>query len=621
MSYQVTARKWRPQTFDDVVEQEHVTRTLKNAIQLDRVAHAYLFAGTRGVGKTTMARVLAKALNCEQGPTPDPCGTCAVCEEISNGASIDIIEIDGASNRGIDEIRDLRETLRYLPSRGRYKVYIIDEVHMLTKEAFNALLKTLEEPPSHVVFIFATTELDKIPYTIISRCQRFEFKRVSLSGILAHLEHIVESEGLSVSRASLLRVAKAAEGSMRDSQSLLDQVVAYCGTEVDDDEVGHLLGNVGSETLAQCLAALLQQDAETALRTADELQDSGHDAIAILRALQEGLRHLIVLKTTREPGDLIPLSEADLDVLRPVADLATVEEIYGHFQVLSTAEQSLRGTSNPFLVLEMALVRVARIGRVQSLETILEALQTLGQGLPVSAPSASPALAPPPPAKPVSSNGSARSKKPSSTVPPTPSQPPPKPAPPSVPAPKPPVPVVAEEPPMPDEPDIAEPPELSDPAFTTATLEPAGVKPPEAESAPVVEPAPVASHDFWQALQDYVMDRRPSIGSLLQPGRILTHNESTLVIGFAKEDSFNRSSLMDRENLEVVRQSIEAVSGRALQVKIVSLDDPEEVPVSNTPTDPAAAQSSAASARADLQQQKRDTIQAVLDIFDGTIIT
>ena len=616
MSYQVTARKWRPQTFDDVVEQQHVTRTLKNAIRLDRVAHAYLFAGTRGVGKTTMARVLAKALNCEKGPTPDPCGACAACQEIIQGVSIDIVEIDGASNRGIDEIRDLRETLRYLPSRGRYKVYIIDEVHMLTKEAFNALLKTLEEPPPHVVFIFATTELDKIPYTIISRCQRFEFKRVSLAGIVAHLEHIVESEGLSISRASLLRVAKAAEGSMRDSQSLLDQVVAYCGTEVADDEVGHILGNVGSETLAECLSALFQQDAERALRTADALQDNGHDAIAILRALQEGLRHLIVLKTTDQPGDLIPLSEADLDVLRPVADLTTVEEIYGHFQVLSTAEQSLRGASHPFLVLEMALVRVARIGRVQSLETILETLQTIGQGLPAVDVAALPS---PAGTAQAAANGAANSERRSSS-PPVSQAPeaPPTPAVERQAAP------VTEVPPMPDEPDIPEsevpePPELSDPAFTTTTL------------ASAAEPALVEDGKFWQALQDYVMDRRPSIGSLLQPGRIVTHNETTLEIGFAKADSFNRSSLADRENLDVVREAAEAISGQVLQVKIVSLEAQPESSASHASGHPSGQHvgspaatdvpSSSASAQVDLQQQKRDTIQAVLDIFDGTIIT
>jgi len=382
MGYQVTARKWRPQTFDDVIEQHHVTRTLKNAIRLGRIAHAYLFAGTRGVGKTTMARVLAKALNCEHGPTENPCNACQSCVEIMQGTSLDIVEIDGASNRGIDEIRELRERLRYLPARGRYKVYILDEVHMLTKEAFNALLKTLEEPPSHVVFVFATTEIERIPYTIVSRCQRFEFKRVSLPGLTAQLEHITQSEGIRIARASLMRIAKAAEGSMRDAQSLLDQVVAYCGMEVRDEDVDQILGSVGVETLAQCLRALFQQDAAAALHIASLLQSEGHEATGIARALLEGLRHLIVLKTVPRPADLIPLSEPDLTILRAVAELASLEEIYGQFHVLSAAEQTLRYASNPFLGLEMTLVRMARIGRVQPLQSILEHLQQLETGLP-----------------------------------------------------------------------------------------------------------------------------------------------------------------------------------------------------------------------------------------------
>src|SRR5262245_7519859 len=384
MGYQVTARKWRPQTFDDVVEQRHVTRTLRNAIRLGRIAHAYLFAGTRGVGKTTMARVLAKALNCAQGPTEHPCNTCQSCLEITQGTSLDIVEIDGASNRGIDEIRDLRERLRYLPTRGRYKVYILDEVHMLTKEAFNALLKTLEEPPPHVVFVFATTEIERIPYTIVSRCQRFEFKRVSLTGLAEQLARITESEGIRIARASLMRIAKAAEGSMRDAQSLLDQVVAYCGMEVRDEDVDQLLGHVGVETLAQCLRALVQQDAAAALHIASLLQSEGHEAAGIARALLEGLRHLIVLKTVSHPDDLIPLSEADLTTLRTVAELASVEEIYGQFHVLSAAEQTLRHASNPFVGLEMTLVRMACIGRVQPLQSILEHLQRLETDLPAS---------------------------------------------------------------------------------------------------------------------------------------------------------------------------------------------------------------------------------------------
>jgi DNA polymerase-3 subunit gamma/tau len=554
MGYQVTARKWRPQTFDDIVEQRHVTRTLKNAIELGRVAHAYLFAGTRGVGKTTMARVLAKALNCERGPTTEPCNTCSSCLEIMQGASLDIVEIDGASNRGIDEIRDLRERLRYLPSRGRYKVYIIDEVHMLTKEAFNALLKTLEEPPPHVVFIFATTEIEKIPYTILSRCQRFEFKRVSLTGIVEQLEHIVQNEGLTVSRTSLLRVAKAAEGSMRDAQSLLDQVVAYCGTEVHDDDVSQLLGNMASERLAQCLQALLQQDVETALRLVDQLQSEGQEVVSIIRALLEGLRHLVVLKTTQGAHELIPLSETDIAALRPVADMASVEDLYGFFHVLSAVEQSLRYASNPFLVLEMALVRMACIGRVQPLQTLLDRLHSLGASTSISAPQSLP--------RPVASGSLQASTK---TV-------------------------------------------LPQPAVPETTAAPAELSP----------ATPSAPADFWQALQEYVAERRPSIAAFLQPGRVLSQTEKELVIGFAKQDSFCRQTLLDPENLIVVREAVQAVLGQPLQVKIAALDGP---PSSDHGMRGATVEASTNTLVIEEQQrQKRETIQAVLDIFDGKLI-
>ena len=386
MGYQVTARRWRPQTFDDIVEQEHVTRTLKNAIQLGRVAHAYLFSGTRGVGKTTMARLLAKALNCEQGPTVEPCNTCQSCQEITHGSYLDIIEIDGASNRGIDEIRDLREQLRYLPSGGRYKIYIIDEVHMLTKEAFNALLKTLEEPPPHVVFVFATTELEKIPPTIISRCQRFEFKRVSLAGISEQLAAITQSEGITISPSSLTHIARAAEGSLRDGQSLLDQVIAFCGAEIQDDDVRQLLGHVGSESLVTCLEALFKQDAEAALRTVGQLQMEGYEAGGIMRALLEGLRHLMVLKTVPEPEHLIPLATSDMTALRRVADAVSTEEIYGQFHTLSIAEGSLRYAGNAMLILEMALVRMACIGRVQPLQSVLDYLEQYDGQTPASPP-------------------------------------------------------------------------------------------------------------------------------------------------------------------------------------------------------------------------------------------
>jgi len=250
MSYLVLARKWRPQLFEEVIGQRHVTQTLQNAISQQRVAHAFLFTGARGVGKTSSARILAKALNCEKGLRTNPCNECASCQEITHGTSMDVIEIDGASNRGIDEIRELRENVRYTPAKSRYKVYIIDEVHMLTKEAFNALLKTLEEPPPHIVFIFATTEPHKIPATILSRCQRYDFKRIPFREVVESLKWIVEKEGIQISQRGLLSIAQGSEGSLRDAQSLLDQVIAYSGREIRDEDVVEVLGLIDRRVLS-----------------------------------------------------------------------------------------------------------------------------------------------------------------------------------------------------------------------------------------------------------------------------------------------------------------------------------------------------------------------------------
>jgi DNA polymerase-3 subunit gamma/tau len=577
MSYQVTARKWRPQTFDDIVEQQHVTRTLKNALRFGRVAHAYLFAGTRGVGKTTTARVLAKALNCEHGPTPEPCNACSSCLEVTRGASLDMIEIDGASNRGIDEIRDLRERLRYLPSRSRYKVIIIDEVHMLTKEAFNALLKTLEEPPPHVVFIFATTELEKIPYTIVSRCQRFEFKRVSLGGIVEQLERVVQSDGITISRTSLMRIAKAAEGSLRDAESLLDQVIAYCGLEVQDDEVSQLLGTMTIERLAHCFTALFRQDAVTVLRIVATLQAEGHEAAGLLRALLEGLRHLIVLKAADNPHELISLSETDIAVLQPVADLVTVEDIYGHFQVLSAAENSLRYASNPFLVLEMALVRVASIGHVQSLQTILEQLQRLEAGLPVTVPSSPPPLS-------TRHEGVSILQPQQETA-------------------------TAAVP-------VGIPQEARHMRFSQQAPAPA-VSPEAPDIAPSA--APTADADLWEALQEHVRRKRPMVAGFLQVGQVLSRTEQELVIGFTKQDRFGYKQLLEPENLAVVNEAARTVLGRPLQVKLVMLDDPASS--SNGVSSPEGEGGYSMLAQEDMQRKKRETIQAVLDIFDGRLIT
>ncbi|MDD8018316.1 MAG: DNA polymerase III subunit gamma/tau, partial [Bacteroidota bacterium] len=262
MSYQVTARKWRPMVFDDVIGQSHVSNTLRNALAQNRLAHAFIFSGTRGCGKTTTARILARAVNCLHPKNFDPDNECEICKEIIDGRSLDVIEIDGASNRGVDEIRNLRESVRYTPTHGKKKVYIIDEVHMLTKEAFNALLKTLEEPPAHVLFIFATTELQKVPATILSRCQRYDFRRISIDEIVAHLKYISEQEKISIDNDSLLIIAKKGDGSMRDAQSIFDQVISFCGTTITSKQVGDALNIVDQELFFKVSDVIKAKDAK-----------------------------------------------------------------------------------------------------------------------------------------------------------------------------------------------------------------------------------------------------------------------------------------------------------------------------------------------------------------------
>jgi len=269
-SYLVLARKWRPQLFEEVVGQQHITQTLQNAISQKRVAHAFLFTGARGVGKTSTARILAKALNCEKGPQINPCDQCTNCQEVTHGNSMDVIEIDGASNRGIDEIRELKENVRYTPAKSRYKIYIIDEVHMLTKEAFNALLKTLEEPPPHIIFIFATTEPHKIPATILSRCQRYDFKRIPFREVIGSLKRIVEEEKIQISQRGLLSIAQESEGSLRDAQSLLDQVIAYAGKNIRDEDIAEVLGLIDRKILNDTIEAIANRDVERCMEVIED---------------------------------------------------------------------------------------------------------------------------------------------------------------------------------------------------------------------------------------------------------------------------------------------------------------------------------------------------------------
>jgi DNA polymerase-3 subunit gamma/tau len=378
MSYLVLARKWRPQTFGQIIGQPHVTKTLENAIQVRRVAHSYLFTGARGVGKTSVARILAKALNCERGISAHPCNECSNCREITQGNAMDVLEIDGASNRGIDSIRELRETIRYRPAKSPHKIYIVDEVHMLTTEAFNALLKTLEEPPAHVIFIFATTEPHKIPATILSRCQRFDFRRIATSQILAHLQGISREEQLPLSEAVLYSIAREAEGSMRDAQSLLEQILAFSGEGLVDTEILDLLGVIDRQSVQKVAHAIVQADAMSCLAVVADLYQRGIDIKRFCHQLCEYFRNLLfVALGSQAAAAWLDLPAEELQVLQGEVQATSAESLQLYCQMILKGEEDIRRSNLPRITLEMLLLRLTQLPRLESLQTLLGKLDAL----------------------------------------------------------------------------------------------------------------------------------------------------------------------------------------------------------------------------------------------------
>jgi len=377
MTYLIYARKYRPKTFDEMIGQKAVVQTLKNAIKNNRVAQAYIFSGMRGVGKTTAARILAKALNCQQGPTPTPCNKCEFCKAINEDRSIDVLEIDGASNRGIDEVRSIRETVKYKPIHSRNKIIIIDEVHMLTDPAFNALLKTLEEPPPHTVFIFATTEFHKIPATIKSRCQHFEFKKISQKDIINHLLDITQKEKIKVSSYGLNLIAEAADGSLRDAQSLLDKAVAFSGEVINDEDLREILGTISREILFEFSSMIMEERSDKVFSLVDKLIERDYELRFFYRELIQHFRNLLLAKSIEKPQELIPLNEEEMENLRKEAQKTSSEDILRYLSALQQAEQGLKFSSHPRIYFEVLLVKLCHFKKLVPLKNIIKEFEDL----------------------------------------------------------------------------------------------------------------------------------------------------------------------------------------------------------------------------------------------------
>ena len=554
MTYQVIARKWRPQTFADLVGQSHVTETLQNAIKHDRVAHAYIFSGARGVGKTTAARILAKALNCVHGPTPEPCGVCDSCKEIAAGTSLDVIEIDAASNRGIDQIRELREMVRYAPAAARHKVVILDEAHMLTGEASNALLKTLEEPPDRVIFVMATTEPENLEDTIRSRSQHFHFRALTFSEITSRLKFIAEKENLKIDDGALSVIARMAEGSMRDSLSLLEQARAYCGDTIEDNAVRELLGVVPEDALQELVEAIHAQSAERALGLVHRFQCEGRNLQHFCREAIRHMRNLLIARVCGADSDLIAATPDQRPGLAKAAALFTEEDLTRYFQILLQTDDDVRRKMDPRVHLEMGLLRLVNAARLAPLE---ELLADLGNGA-VSRPTGRGSA--PKTSTSTSRSASASAASASSPVWSAPAEPPHAAAPP--PAFTPEVPVARPAP-------VASAFAASNSGAAVATAP--ALKPVETPAPPKAEPLSAAvatglSPEQVAEIKSAIQATQKFIGELLEHASRWELEGAELRIYFPPEKSTFAGLIEGRDTLEKIRVSSNKVLGRAVRV-------------------------------------------------------
>lgn len=523
MSYIVLARKYRPQTFDEVVGQDHITELLKKSIQVNRLAHAYLFCGPRGIGKTSCARILAKSLNCQEGPTINPCGKCSMCCEITNGNSFDVIEVDGASNRGIDEIRSLRENVKFAPTYGRYKIYIVDEVHMLTTEAFNALLKTLEEPPEYVKFIFATTEPNKVPATIISRCQKFDFKRVSIKFLVETITTIAKKEKLKIEQDAIFSIAKAAMGSVRDALSILDQLSALSQQTIKDEDVSSMLGLVETDLIFSLTDALALKDCVKCLEVLDNILEKGKDPKQLTRNLIEHFRNLMIINIGGKAlGKMVDYPIAVKELLLVQSEKMTLNEILKSIDVLVQTQDIARVMDSVRIPLEVAFAKLTYVSEgKESAAPVEKANDTIKKLIPIE--------------KIVNKKGHldfSLNKQGGSFV--------------------------------------KKKPGLEGEAEFVETLISKG------------EPVTIEHlRKIWDAVTFAVSQKKMSIATYLQEGIPFKCDGTKIIIGFSEKAAFHKEVLEEKQNIVLIRDIIEEKINAKIELVFKIIDDQE--PMENTP--------------------------------------
>jgi len=526
MSYQVTARKWRPQKFEEVVYQDHVSKTLKNSIEKGRVSHAYLFSGPRGTGKTTMVRILAKALNCETGPTPSPCGECDNCREIRNSMSFDVIEIDGASNRGVNDIRELRENVNFAPVKAKYKIYIIDEVHMLTKEAFNALLKTLEEPPPHVVFIFATTEAHQVPDTILSRCQKYFFKKIPVDPIVRQLKNIIQHEGYRVSDRALFPIARAAEGSMRDAQSLMDQVISFSDsrkggdTEISEMDALSILGIVPVESYAVLLGSIAAADTAAVMAEVHRISIMGADIPRYVNGLLDMIRTIRLMRNGVSLNELLGLSDQEISMVNDAASRFFDEELSLMFRIADELQSDLKYSNNERINLEMALLDMVAVKTAPSISSIISRLDGAAPAGGAAAGGRTGTQAPAPPRSPVPGPASRQAS-------------------------------------------------AGKPASVQRGGGPAAQQqPPEAGAGARPSPSPEKIFRQWEEFLKSIKDTKQYLHCVLQPSSVRLEGETLYITYPGGADHAYYSRILEKDNLELIKREMSSLYGSTLRIAV-----------------------------------------------------